>query len=86
MRKAYYVTLYPGEGIGPEATEAAVRMIAATGVQIDWDRQIVGEAALRQFGNPLPDAALTSFERTRIALKGPLNTPPGGKIRDFKKR
>jgi isocitrate dehydrogenase (NAD+) len=68
------VTLIPGDGVGPEVTSAAVAVIAATGVQIKWDRQAGGASAFRRFGTPVPDALIESLRRTRVALKGPLET------------
>ena len=68
------VTLIPGDGIGPEVTEAALRVIDALGVRIEWDRQLAGAAAFREHGDPIPEALIRSLKRTRIALKGPLET------------
>jgi isocitrate dehydrogenase (NAD+) len=53
---------------------AAIEVIAATGVKIKWDRQAAGMAAFRRFGTPVPDALIESLRRTRVALKGPLET------------
>ena len=75
------ITLIPGDGIGPEITEAAVKVIEATGVPIRWDRQIAGMAALDKYGTPLPDDTLESFRRNKVALKAPLTTPVGGGYR-----
>ncbi len=75
------VTLIPGDGIGPEITQAAVQAIEASGVAIDWDRQLAGMAAIEQGKPPLPEATLASLRRTRVALKGPLTTPVGGGFR-----
>src|SRR5262249_36221282 len=75
------VTLIPGDGIGPDITEATIRVLAATGVQIEWDRQLAGMAALQKYGDPMPDPPLESIARTGIALKGPLETPVGGGYR-----
>lgn len=73
---AHSVTLIPGDGIGPEVTAAAVAVVAATGVDIEWDVHDVGlpamESAARQ---PLPDAVLASIRERRFALKGPVSTP-----------
>ncbi len=73
----YRVTLIPGDGIGPEITDATVEAIEATGVSIDWDRQLAGLAALKVSGNPIPEAMLDSVRERRVALKGPLTTPSG---------
>ena len=71
------VTLIPGDGIGPEITEAAVKVLEATGARFAWDRQVGGMAAVEAAGTPLPDATVASIHRTGVALKGPLTTPVG---------
>ncbi len=71
------VTLIPGDGIGPEVTAAAARVIAATGVEIEWETQLAGLAAIGKHGNPLPDETIESIRRNRVALKGPTATPVG---------
>ncbi len=71
------VTLIPGDGIGPEITDAVVRVLDAAGAGIEWDRQLGGVAALDEAGDPLPDATIESLRRTGVALKGPLTTPVG---------
>ncbi len=71
------VTLIPGDGVGPEVMGAAVTVIEAAGVPITWDRQLGGAAALKKLGTPLPDSLLRSLRRTRVALKGPLETRVG---------
>ncbi len=75
------ITLIPGDGIGPEITEAAVRVIEASGVPVRWDRQLAGMAALEKYGTPLPEETLESFRRNKVALKAPLTTPVGGGYR-----
>ncbi len=75
------VTLIPGDGIGPEITEATVEATEATGVSIEWDRQIGGMAAVSQLGTPIPEAMLDSIRERRVALKGPLTTPSGSGFR-----
>lgn len=77
----YEITLIPGDGIGPAIIAATVRVIEATGVKINWDRQLAGMAAVEKHANPLPEATLDSIRRTRVALKGPLTTPVGGGYR-----
>jgi isocitrate dehydrogenase (NAD+) len=77
------VTLIPGDGIGPEITEAVVRILAAAGAELRWDEQIAGETALKQVGDPLPRATLDSIRTHRIALKGPLTTPSGTGFRSI---
>jgi isocitrate dehydrogenase (NAD+) len=71
------VTLIPGDGVGPEVTGAAVRVLEAAGVQVDWDVQHAGAAAFKESGTPIPDSLVNSLRRTRTALKGPLETQVG---------
>lgn len=71
------VTLIPGDGIGPSIADATVRILAAAGAQIDWDHQVAGIAGVSRWGDPMPEATLDSIKRTRVALKGPLETPVG---------
>ena len=72
------ITLLPGDGIGPEVTDATIRVLEATGVAIDWERfDRVGESAVEHYGTPLPDEILDSIRRNRVALKGPVTTPVG---------
>ena len=74
---AHQITLVPGDGIGPEVTDAVVRILDAAGVAIEWDRHDAGVVAHRATGETLPKTLLASIERTRIALKGPVTTPVG---------
>jgi isocitrate dehydrogenase (NAD+) len=71
------VTLIPGDGIGPSIADATIKVLAAAGADIEWDVQVAGMAAVAKFGDPIPDQTLDSIKRTRIALKGPLETPVG---------
>jgi isocitrate dehydrogenase (NAD+) len=71
------VTLIPGDGIGPEVSEATRRVMDATGVGLEWVVEEAGAAALAREGTPLPDRILNSIRRTRVALKGPIATPVG---------
>jgi isocitrate dehydrogenase (NAD+) len=71
------VTLIPGDGIGPEVSEAVLRIIAATGVEIEWERFIVGIRAQESLGSSLPDDVIESIRRNRVALKGPVATAMG---------
>ncbi len=71
------VTLVEGDGIGPEVIRSAVEVVAASGVELEWDRQLAGMAAVRRLGTPVPGALLKSLERTGVALKGPLETKVG---------
>lgn len=73
----YRATLVPGDGIGPEITKEAQRVLEASGVGFDWDVQQAGVTALEEVGTPLPDALFESIRHTRLALKGPLTTPIG---------
>ncbi len=75
------VTLIEGDGIGPEVTGAAARVLEAAGAPVEWERVVAGAGAFEQFGNPLPDDVLASLRRNRIGLKGPLGTPKGGGYR-----
>jgi len=71
------VTLIPGDGVGPEITDATVQVLEATGVEFDWDVQQAGENVMAEFGTPLPAHVLDSIRHNRIALKGPITTPVG---------
>jgi isocitrate dehydrogenase (NAD+) len=70
-------TLIPGDGIGPDITDATLAILDAAGADFDWDRQVAGAAGVEQTGTPMPDETLDSIKRTRLALKGPLETPVG---------
>jgi isocitrate dehydrogenase (NAD+) len=79
---AHRVTLIPGDGTGPELTEATRRVLDATGVEFEWDlRQAGAEVMDRYGGNPLPDETLDAIRETGVALKGPITTPVGGGFR-----
>lgn len=69
------ITLIPGDGIGPEVTQATVHVIEAAGVKVEWESFIIGAAAIGQYGTPLPQPLLDSIKRNTIALKGPVGTP-----------
>lgn len=71
------ITLIPGDGVGPEITEATVRVIEATGVPIQWDVQEAGEDVYKSEGTPLPDRVIESIRKNRVAIKGPVTTPVG---------
>ena len=71
------ITLIPGDGIGPEVTEAVLRIIDASGVSITWERQLAGVAAFERTGQALPAELLASVRRNKVALKGPVGTPIG---------
>jgi isocitrate dehydrogenase (NAD+) len=71
------VTLIPGDGIGPEVSEAAVRVVEASGVAVDWERVEAGAEVIAKHGTPVPDEVLNSIRRNGVALKGPITTPVG---------
>jgi isocitrate dehydrogenase (NAD+) len=73
----YTITLIPGDGVGPEITEATTRALEATGVAIKWEVLQIGEAALNKYGTPLPQDVLQSIRKNKVALKGPVTTPIG---------
>src|SRR6202142_2679534 len=75
---SYPVTLIPGDGIGPEVAEAAVRAVNATGVSIDWQRADLNSSIIAKAGQVLPPHVIESIERTHVGLKGPVTTPVGG--------
>jgi isocitrate dehydrogenase (NAD+) len=74
---AYRIALVPGDGIGPEVTAAAQRVVDAAGVAVDWQTVLAGQAALDQLGHPLPPATLDAIRSTDATLKGPTATPSG---------
>jgi len=71
------ITLIPGDGIGPEVACAVVRIIEASGVEIEWEEHIAGQLALDKYGKTLPDELIESIKRNRVGLKGPITTPVG---------
>ncbi len=74
-------TLIPGDGVGPEIVDATLAALEAVGAPFEWDRQVAGLAGVLAAGDPLPPVVLESIRRTRLALKGPLETPSGGGYR-----
>jgi isocitrate dehydrogenase (NAD+) len=79
---AHRVTLIPGDGTGPELTDATRRVLEATGVEFDWDLREAGADVMDRYGgNPLPDEVLDAIRETGVALKGPITTPVGGGFR-----
>jgi isocitrate dehydrogenase (NAD+) len=72
------ITLIPGDGIGPEVTEAVLRILKAAGVSIDWDRHQAGVIAFERSGQTLPVELLDSIRHNKVALKGPVTTPIAG--------
>jgi isocitrate dehydrogenase (NAD+) len=81
MPQTIAATLIPGDGIGPEIVDATLAALDALDAPFEWDRQVAGLEGLKVAGDPLPDATLDSIRRTRLALKGPLETPSGGGYR-----
>ncbi|TNF56106.1 isocitrate/isopropylmalate dehydrogenase family protein [bacterium] len=77
----YKVTLIPGDGVGPEITEATKRVLEATGVPFQWDTQEAGEDVYKREGTPLPDRVLESIRKNKVALKAPITTPVGSGFR-----
>ncbi len=75
------MTLIPGDGVGPEVSEATRRVLEATGVAFEWDVQNAGLAVMDQYGTPMPEHVLESIRRNKVAIKGPLTTPLGKGIR-----
>ena len=74
---SYKITLIPGDGVGPEITEAAKKCIEACGVKIEWEEVIAGQEAQDKFGDILPQSVLESIKKNKVALKGPIITPIG---------
>ena len=77
-KRAHAVVLIPGDGIGPEVTEAACQVIAAAGVEIAWESVEAGADVVSKYGTPLPETVLHAVRRAGVALKGPIGTPIGG--------
>src|SRR6185295_17671954 len=78
---AHRITLIPGDGIGPELAEATTRVLDATGIAFEWERQEAGEATIASEGTPLPERVLESIRRNKVGLKGPITTPVGSGFR-----
>jgi isocitrate dehydrogenase (NAD+) len=74
---AYNITLIPGDGVGPEITEATRRVLEATGVKFNWELAYAGAEVMAKEGTPLPDSVLKSIKKNKVALKGPVTTPVG---------
>lgn len=75
------ITFIPGDGVGPEVSDAARRCIEATGVEIEWEIYDAGEGVVEKYGTPLPEHVLSSIKKNEIAIKGPITTPVGSGIR-----
>lgn len=78
---SYRITLIPGDGTGPELTDAMRRVIEATGVPIEWEVQEAGADVMDKYGTPLPEQVLESIRRNKVAIKGPITTPIGSGFR-----
>ena len=81
MPQTLPATLIPGDGIGPEIMDATLAVLDAVGAPFEWDRQVAGLGGIAAAGDPLPKATLDSIRKTRLALKGPLETPSGSGYR-----
>ncbi len=73
----YQIVLIPGDGIGPEVTKAAQRVVEATGIGVEWKTHLAGQSALDALGSPLPAATLAAVQDADATLKGPTATPSG---------
>jgi isocitrate dehydrogenase (NAD+) len=73
----YRVTFIPGDGVGPELSEATRRVLEGTGVAFDWDTQDAGVDVMDKYGTPLPEHVLESIRTNKVAIKGPITTPVG---------
>jgi isocitrate dehydrogenase (NAD+) len=71
------ITLIPGDGIGPEVTKPTLEIIKAVGVKVDWETHLAGAEALKKHGTTIPKPLMDSFEKNKVALKGPVTTPVG---------
>src|SRR5947209_18176070 len=78
---SHAVTLIPGDGTGPEITEATRRVLEATGVTFNWEVYQAGLEVLEKYGTVLPDEVIESIKRTKVGLKGPITTPVGKGVR-----
>jgi isocitrate dehydrogenase (NAD+) len=76
--RTHQVTLIPGDGIGPEITDAVTAILSSSGVSIEWDQQDAGVTSLERVGESLPEALLASVRRRKVALKAPVTTPVAG--------
>ncbi|GMW04387.1 MAG: isocitrate dehydrogenase [Dehalococcoides mccartyi] len=78
---SHNVTLIPGDGIGPEISEATRRVLEATGVKFNWEIVNAGADVVAEYGTPLPDMVLESIRKNKVAIKGPVTTPVGSGFR-----
>src|SRR5436190_23730040 len=80
------VVMIPGDGIGPEVTDAARKIVEAAGARIDWIEAYAGLPAIEKYGEPLPDVTLELIRKHRVAIKGPCTTPVGKGFRSINVR
>jgi len=80
---SYKVTLIPGDGVGPEITEATRRVLEATGVDLDWEVVNAGADVIEKYGTPLPEQVIESIRKNKVAIKGPVTTPVGSGFRSI---
>jgi len=73
----YNITFIPGDGVGPEISEATRRVLEATGVKFNWEKAYAGADVIKEYGTPLPDSVLDSIKKNKVAIKGPVTTPVG---------
>ena len=81
MTKTHNITLIPGDGIGPEISNATKKVLEATGVRFNWDIMHAGIEVMEEYGTPLPEHVLESIRKNKIAIKGPVTTPVGSGFR-----
>jgi isocitrate dehydrogenase (NAD+) len=81
MTSAYNITLIPGDGIGPEVSNATKKVLEATGVRFNWDIMHAGIDVMEEYGTPLPEHVLESIRKNKVAIKGPVTTPVGSGFR-----
>ena len=74
---AYNITFIPGDGVGPEISEATRCVLEATGVAFNWELAYAGAGVIEKYGTPLPDTVLDSIKKNKVAIKGPVTTPVG---------
>jgi len=73
----YNITFIPGDGVGPEISEATRKVMEATGVKFNWELAYAGADVIEEYGTPLPDSVLESIRKNKVAIKGPVTTPVG---------
>ena len=83
MNMRHVISLIEGDGIGPEVISSVVKIIEATGVEVEWDILVVGENAINSYGTPLPQYVIDNLKKNKVALKGPVTTPIGSGFRSI---